>query len=89
MDKYDPDNGGYPGQVQFGRNMNDQLKQENEGEESNPAAQKAGEYVRELLQEKLSLDQNKHPNATRLVDQGNLKKTANSRFEVTLIFFRD
>lgn len=43
---------------------------EGEAEESNPAAQKAGEYVRELLGEKLSIDQSKHPNASRLIDQG-------------------
>lgn len=39
------------------------------GDESNPAAQKVGEYIRELLAEKLSIDQ--HPHAARLIDQGN------------------
>lgn len=31
---------------------------------------KAGEYVRELLQEKVELDTQKWPNAIRLIDQG-------------------
>lgn len=43
---------------------------EGENEESNPAAQKAGEYIKELLTEKLSLDQNKHAHAIKLIDQG-------------------
>ncbi|CAH0550848.1 unnamed protein product [Brassicogethes aeneus] len=40
-----------------------------DNDESNPANNKAGEYVRELLAEKISIDQNKLPNATRLIDQ--------------------
>lgn len=31
---------------------------------------KAGEYVRELLQEKTKIDNEKYPNATRLIDLG-------------------
>lgn len=31
---------------------------------------KTGEYVRELLQEKLEIDSHKWPNALRLIDQG-------------------
>lgn len=41
-----------------------------ENEESNPAAQKVNEYIRELLAEKLSIDPSKHPHAARLIDQG-------------------
>ncbi|XP_025834933.1 KH domain-containing, RNA-binding, signal transduction-associated protein 2-like isoform X2 [Agrilus planipennis] len=37
--------------------------------EANPASQKAAEYVRDLLAEKLSLDQGKHRNASRLIDE--------------------
>lgn len=33
-------------------------------------ADKTGEYVRELLQEKLEIDSSKWPNALRLIDQG-------------------
>jgi len=40
-----------------------------EADESNPTSQKAVEYVRELLGEKVSLDQGKWPNAARLIDQ--------------------
>lgn len=40
-------------------------------EESNPAAQKINEYIRELLAEKILLDQTKHPHVCRLIDQGN------------------
>lgn len=74
-DKYDSngDYGGYTGNFKresVSEKGNDGTDGENE--ESNPAAQKAGEYVRELLAEKLSIDQNKHPNAARLIDQGSL-----------------
>lgn len=73
-EKYDSngDYGSYTGDFKrksVSEKMNDGTDGENE--ESNPAAQKAGEYVRELLAEKLSIDQSKHPNAARLIDQGN------------------
>jgi len=42
---------------------------ENDSDDQNPAAQKAGEYIRELLAEKLSIDVCKNPNAARLIDQ--------------------
>lgn len=72
-EKYDSngDYGGYTGDFKrksVPEKMSDTTDGENE--ESNPAAQKAGEYVRELLAEKLSIDQSKHPNAARLIDQG-------------------
>ncbi|PSN38158.1 hypothetical protein C0J52_25845 [Blattella germanica] len=38
--------------------------------ESAPSADKAGDYVRELLHEKQSLDSSQWPNALRLLDQG-------------------
>ncbi|XP_020707250.1 KH domain-containing, RNA-binding, signal transduction-associated protein 2-like isoform X4 [Athalia rosae] len=42
---------------------------EKEREEKDHQADKAGDYVRELLQEKLELDGSKWPNAQRLIDQ--------------------
>lgn len=42
-------------------------------DESNQAnSTKAGDYVRELLAEKLSIDHVKQPNVCRLIDQGML-----------------
>lgn len=41
-----------------------------ERDEKEHQVDKAGEYVRELLQEKVELDSQKWPNATRLIDQG-------------------
>lgn len=38
-------------------------------EESGPAAEKANEYIRDLLGEKVTID-HKFPNADRLIDQG-------------------
>jgi len=35
---------------------------------------KAGEYMQELLQEKIELDGQKWPNAIRLLDQGELRE---------------
>ncbi|KAK2584861.1 hypothetical protein KPH14_006297 [Odynerus spinipes] len=40
-----------------------------EREEKDHQVDKAGEYVKELLQEKIELDSQKWPNATRLIDQ--------------------
>jgi hypothetical protein len=72
-DKYDSngDYGTYADNFKR-KSIVDKLNEAGDGEndESNPAAQKAGEYVRELLAEKLTIDQNKQPNACRLIDQG-------------------
>jgi hypothetical protein len=38
--------------------------------EATPVGDKAGDYVRELLHEKQSLDSSQWPNALRLLDQG-------------------
>ncbi|XP_066595232.1 KH domain-containing, RNA-binding, signal transduction-associated protein 3-like isoform X2 [Prorops nasuta] len=47
-----------------------QRKMENvECDEKEQQSDKAGEYVRELLQEKVELDSNKWPNAIQLIDQ--------------------
>lgn len=46
------------------------LPMNKEREEKDHQVDKAGEYVRELLQEKVELDSQKWPNATRLIDQG-------------------
>jgi KH domain-containing RNA-binding signal transduction-associated protein 3 len=71
-DKYDSngDYGTYADNFKR-KSIVDKLNEAGDGEndESNPAAQKAGEYVRELLAEKLTIDQNKQPNACRLIDQ--------------------
>lgn len=49
----------------------DDIREDDGAEESgNPAAQKAAEYMRELLAEKIGLDHGKCPNAARLIDQG-------------------
>lgn len=72
-DKYDSngDYGSYTDNFKR-KNMPDTITESIDGdnEETNSLNQKAGEYVRELLAEKLSIDQNKLPNATRLIDQG-------------------
>lgn len=41
-----------------------------DSDEKDHQIDKAGEYVRELLQEKIDLDNQKWPNAIRLLDQG-------------------
>lgn len=40
------------------------------GDDSNVVADKAGEYMRELLGEKLKIDQQKFPISIKLIDQG-------------------
>lgn len=78
-DKYDSngDYNNYSGSnsSDFKRKSTNDMKedsQDGENEESSPSSQKAAEYVRELLSEKISLDQGKWPNAARLIDQGGL-----------------
>lgn len=76
-DKYDS-NGDYhnysgSNSSDFKRKSTSDMKdesQDGENDESNPSSQKAAEYVRELLSEKISLDQGKWGNAARLIDQG-------------------
>ncbi|XP_017889941.1 KH domain-containing, RNA-binding, signal transduction-associated protein 3-like isoform X1 [Ceratina calcarata] len=60
-----PSNGDY----KYQRDENSVVKPEKEGDEKEHQVDKAGEYVRELLQEKVELDSQKWPNATRLIDQ--------------------
>lgn len=73
-DKYDSngDYGGYAGDFKRKIPSCEKLNETppGENEESNPAVQKVNEYVRELLAEKLAIDQSKHPQAARLIDQG-------------------
>lgn len=78
-DKYDSngDYNNYSGSnsSDFKRKSTSELKddsQDGENEDANPSSQKAVEYVRELLSEKISLDQGKWPNAARLIDQGRI-----------------
>lgn len=68
-DKYDS-NGSYPDNFKRKSGQDKIDLTDGENDESNPAAQKAGEYVRELLAEKILIDENKHPNIIRLIDQG-------------------
>ncbi|KAG5881145.1 hypothetical protein JTB14_020847 [Gonioctena quinquepunctata] len=65
-DKYDS-NGDYYAES-FKRDKKGDGEMSGEGEE-NLNSQKASEYVRELLAEKLELDQDKLPNAVRLLEQ--------------------
>lgn len=52
-----------------------QMKSEPGDMETNQAdSAKMGEYVRELLTEKMALDPSQYPNAMRLVDQGKLSR---------------
>lgn len=46
------------------------LPLEKESDEKEQQIDRAAEYVRELLQEKIELDSQKWPNSLRLVDQG-------------------
>lgn len=73
VDNYDSngDYGGYGGDFKR-KNLSDKLDENlsGENEESNPAAQKVNEYIRELLSEKLSINPSQHPHAARLIDQG-------------------
>lgn len=74
VDKYDSngDYGGYGGDFKRKTLSSEKLNENppGENEESNSAAQKVNEYIRELLSEKLSIDPNKQPHIARLIDQG-------------------
>lgn len=81
-DKYDKNGyGGSAGGGDFKRNassdgggpqmsMGAPMKSDIEGESNEPGAERAGEYMRELLAEKIKIDQTKFPISTRLIDQG-------------------
>lgn len=57
------------GDTELYRN-NSEGKQQQQRHDKETPPDKAGEYVRELLQEKLELDGQKTPNTVRLIDQG-------------------
>lgn len=63
-------NGDYKHDREESPENNSNLPMNKEREEKDHQVDKAGEYVRELLQEKVELDSQKWPNATRLIDQG-------------------
>lgn len=64
-------NGEYKYQMdESGEGGKPRIPLEKEREDKDHQVDKAGEYVRELLQEKLGLDAQKWPNALRLIDQG-------------------
>ncbi|KAF5275036.1 hypothetical protein FQA39_LY06973 [Lamprigera yunnana] len=71
VDKYDSngDYSGYGGDFKRKGSSDKMNSNEDESDDQNPAAQKAGEYIRELLAEKLILDQSKYSHAARLIDQ--------------------
>ncbi|KPJ08920.1 KH domain-containing, RNA-binding, signal transduction-associated protein 2 [Papilio machaon] len=66
----------------FKRNSNQEPNAENLGDqdgENNPVNEKAGEYMRELLSEKIKLNNGKFPLSTRLLDQEVVRVQANGR----------
>lgn len=63
-----PSNGDYKYQRDEDMDMKSRILDDPDGKDHQ--ADKAGEYVRELLQEKIELDTQKWPNAIRLIDQG-------------------
>nr|XP_033323678.1 KH domain-containing, RNA-binding, signal transduction-associated protein 3-like isoform X2 [Megalopta genalis] len=64
-----PSNGDYKYQREDKPEIKTRGSSENEREEKEHQVDKVGEYVRELLQEKVELDSQKWSNATRLIDQ--------------------
>lgn len=61
------------GDYKYQRDDDDDIKPrmlDKESDEKDHQIDKAGEYVRELLQEKIELDNQKWPIAIRLLDQG-------------------
>lgn len=74
-DKYDKN--GY-NSSDFKRNSTQESmeqEQEQDGEEGSKLNEKAGEYMRELLSEKIKLNNSKFPMAVKLIDQGNNKNS--------------
>lgn len=65
-----PSNGEYKYQREENSDSKVRVSSEKDRDEKEHQVDKAGEYVRELLQEKVELDSQKWPNATRLIDQG-------------------
>ncbi|XP_068624873.1 KH domain-containing, RNA-binding, signal transduction-associated protein 2-like isoform X2 [Battus philenor] len=66
----------------FKRNSTQDMQQENQREqdgEEGPINEKAGEYMRELLSEKIKLNSGKFPLSTRLLDQEVAKVQSNGR----------
>lgn len=73
-EKYD--NNGYGG-GDFKRNSNQDIQQSEDavqdGEDGPKLNEKAGEYMRDLLGEKIKLNNSKFPISTKLIDAGKLK----------------
>jgi len=68
MDMDRSNNGEYKYQEDENADSKPRMLEESDGKDHQ--IDKAGEYVRELLQEKVDLDTQKWPNAIRLIDQG-------------------
>ncbi|XP_012347775.1 KH domain-containing, RNA-binding, signal transduction-associated protein 3 isoform X2 [Apis florea] len=64
-----PSNGEFKYKREENSDSEAKTSSEKERDEKKYQVDKAGEYVRELLQEKVELDSQKWPNATRLIDQ--------------------
>lgn len=66
------DDGGDDGAGSGGTGSDDKprIPLEKDREDKDYQSDKAGEYMRELLAEKLAIDPQKWPNAMRLIDQG-------------------
>lgn len=70
---YDSKNGYNSSDFKRNANQDNQDKNEHHDGEGGPKLnEKAGEYMRELLSEKIKIDQAKYPLSTRLIDQGNV-----------------
>ncbi|XP_072378338.1 uncharacterized protein [Diabrotica undecimpunctata] len=76
MDKFDLNGDDYYNECSRRKSGEDSSKRESEAAgdtEENATSHRASEYVRELLAEKLSIDQHKLPNAIRLLEQEVIK----------------
>lgn len=78
MDMDRSSNGEY--KYQRDDDADDKPRSLDESEEKDHQVDKAGEYMHELLQEKIDLDGQKWPNAIRLLDQGESNKYSLNRF---------
>ncbi|CAG9137158.1 unnamed protein product [Plutella xylostella] len=68
-DNYDSNNGFNSGDFKRNSNQDQHDKMEQDGEDTAKLNEKAGEYMRELLSEKIKIDQTKFPMSTKLIDQ--------------------
>lgn len=72
-EKYDSKNGYNSSDFKRNAPQDANMKNEQDGEDNPVINEKAGEYMRELLSEKIKLNNAKFPIITKLIDQGNLE----------------